>query len=406
MSYPPVHYMHIHQRPKLDTTSSSIPKRLSNYLRSYRAYNYRHRISCMGWFDTASCDVLVHSITEGLLFLEQFIACSVKMVIDNPAQPAWEGFINRMTFSMGKAAVTISLDEMGNRITVKYMDGTTASTPVSSTTATADSTTSQSVFGIKHGEVEFGYTRIATPTAMGTLRDTLIANRAYPATSLRVSNGQFSIHIEMLGWYHTLKWDSYSSGAAGTTTSVNTFITSTLLPSLANGKTFFDNTDFGDITSSAITFATQQRSGATFWDLFQQFAETGDGSNGWITGITPTSYITRERRMYFRAINLAVEYTLNMGKGLYFQTVYGKRVPPWLVLPDRGVRIEDWLLGYGLPGDDPRFSYIYDVSYDANSQSVTFNSQDDTTLEGVFDVKRQFKRFGKTFGARIRWIDG
>lgn len=401
----PRHDLHIYQRPKLDTTSASIPKRVSKFIRKLPILNYQHRISCMGGFDTAAGDVVLHSISEALIFMEAHLACAIKIIVDNPAEPCWEGFINRMSFSIGGGTYSLSLDEMGNRITVTYTEQSTVTVTVIGTTVNANSTASQALYGIKQDNMEFGYVRTATSTAMAALRDTLIANRAFPKASLRPGNGKFTIHMELLGFYHTLRWESYNSGATTSVIAISTMITGTLLPALANGKTFFDNTDFKDIATNAITYPAQQRAGGTFWDILQQMAEIGDGANGFVVGITPTRFDTRERRLYYKQINTAIEYTLNMSKGLYFQTVYRKRVPPWKVKPDRGARVEDWLVGYGLPGDDPRQCYIYDVSYDANNQRCTFNSQDDTTLEGVFESKRAFKRHGKKLGAAIRYSE-
>lgn len=387
------HALNIYQKPKQGT----------KFIRRYRIINYKQSISAQGWFDTAVADVMLRDVQEAQQFCLDYIANRVAVIIDDPITPAWEGFINRITANNGVKAFTISLDEMGNRITVKYTDGTTPSTPVPTPTAVAENLTSQAIYGIKQAEMEFGYVRNGA-SAMATLRDSLLVNRSYPQSSVKEGNG-FLVRIEMLGFYHTLKWETYTSAASGAAPTISTFI-NTLLTNVDNGSTFFDKTDTSQITASAITFPAQQRNGSTIWDLFQQLAEIGDASDGYIVGITPTNWNTGKRRLYYRKINKVINYHVNMFERLRVRTRNRQAVQPWRVVPDNGVRIDDWQIAYNLPGDDPRFTYIYGVDYDGNSQSVTYNGQDDRRLQGIFDLGRAFQRFGRGFGARMRVSDG
>ncbi len=395
----PQHSLNIYQKPKAGNTC----------LKRLPIYNYSHTIKAQGWFDSAQGNVRLRTKYQALMFLEQFIGNRVSIIVDNPVEPIWEGLINRMTFNAGDTTYTISLDEMMNRVVVQYV-ANVAGTDTSTVTTTADSTASEAIYGIKRGQIEFGYSRNSASTAMNTLRDSLIANRAYPKSSLAEGGNGFTVHLELIGFCHTLEWDNYVSGATSAAVAISTFMTGTLLPGLANGATFFDNTDFKAIATNTVTFPQTQNQGGTYWDLLQQMAEVGDASgNGYIVGIEPSCFNRRDangvpkRRFYYRAIDKTITYTVRMSKGLRVCNVYGKPIAPWRVIPDNGARIADWLPGYDLPGDDPRFFYVYEVDYDGDTQAIRLNSEDDTTLQGVFDLKSAYKRYGKKFGARIRY---
>src|SRR2546428_254708 len=100
----PIHHIHIYQRPAQG----------SAFLRKHPVYSYQHTITNQGWFDTASCDIAVRSEGEGFNILEAYLGCYVAIYVDNPAQPIWEGLINRITFNSGKASYSIGMDEMAN----------------------------------------------------------------------------------------------------------------------------------------------------------------------------------------------------------------------------------------------------------------------------------------------------
>jgi hypothetical protein len=110
--YTQPHTLSLYQKPALG----------NDFLRRLPVYNYRHTIAAVGGFDTASCDIAIRSREEGQQFLDQYIGNRVAFYVDNPVEPIWEGFINRMTFDAGGVQYTISLDEMTNRVTVTYTD--------------------------------------------------------------------------------------------------------------------------------------------------------------------------------------------------------------------------------------------------------------------------------------------
>lgn len=383
----PIHYLHVYQRPKQG----------SLFIKRYPAINYQHTISNQGWFDTASCDVAVNSEIEGQRILNQYLGCRVAFYVDNPAQPIWEGLVNRMTFNSGGASYTISLDEMANRVSVVN----NAVNNVGSETPLVNDATSQSIYGIKQDQIEFG---VDPGTAHRTnLRDTVLAQRAFPQSSYSQANGNRNlVRIECIGMFHTLEWEKlFTVTPVSTTQSYNTAITG-ILSGLANGSTFFNNADTSQITSVATLTAVQQR-GVSAWERLLKLAESGDGTNYWVVGITPTDKNKGTRVLYYRIANLNINYTARQSDGLKPRTQFGRLIPPWLVVPDVGIRVIDTLVGYDTTlQTDLRSTYIQSVQYEANTQSVQWFGTDDTTARAAFMLKRGYKPLSRAFGAPIR----
>jgi hypothetical protein len=377
------------------------PKAGNGFLGRFTAQNYKHRISAVGWFDSATCDIIPRSRAAPEQFVDQYLGNRVAIYVDNPAEPVWEGFVNRLTFNQGSTVFTISLDEMMNRVSVKN----TAPTDTIVTTTAPDivsSLASQSVYGIKAGALDLGFFRVAG-TRAATIASTKLAQLCWPQQSITLGSGVPGvIHLEMLGFYHTLKWEERIETAAGAA-DLKTYITSAsfgVLPPLLNGATFFDNTDFTDIAANATTSPVNELRGKTPWDHLVEIQEIGDTSkNYYVVGISPTDFITGKRRLYYRTANNVVEYSALMRDELRPRDLTRRLIPPWLVKPNRAIRVTDWVVGGAIQGDDPRETYIMSVDYDANAQRVTLTGDDAKTAEAAFQLHQKTKRFGRRFGA-------
>jgi len=385
----PQHYLHVYQRPKQG----------SAFIRRHPVYNYQHTIANQGWFDTASCDIAVRSQGEGLGILEQYLGCYVSFYVDNPAQPIWEGLINRITFNAGGASYTISLDEMANRVSVVY----TGAANAAAETAQVNNTASQAIYGIKHDQIEFG-TDPTAGTQRTSLRDTILAQRAFPQASSSQAAGQSNIvHIEFIGIYHTLEWSKQFTGISGATQTISSNI-ALYIGADFNYGTFFNSADVTQIGTNAITVPIQQR-GRSYWDLILANTETGDGTNYWVCGIAPTNPNSNKRVFYYRLANFVVEYTALQSDNLKPRNLYGRPIPPWLVVPDRAIRVTDQLVGRGdVLLTDPRVTYIQSIQYDANSQSVQWFGADNTTARAAFLLNRGLKPLAQDFGAPLRTL--
>ncbi len=385
MAYP--HTLNLYQKPAIGTS----------FIRSFPVYNYRHTIAAVGGFDTASCDIAVRSRDEGQQFLDQYIGNRVAIFVDNPVEPIWEGFINRMTFNAGVVQYTASLDEMANRVTTTYTNVAVSAT-AATITANADNTDSQGVYGVKWENIDFGYLRGGTGAT--DVRDTVLAQRAWPKTSITRGEGNGLLHLELLGFYHTLEWEIFSDTGTGSQTITSEI--SDLLATMANVGTFFDNTDTTDIATNTTGINSEHIKRETSWSCLTRWQEIGDGALYWVVGITPTLFSTGTRRLYYRAANSTVNYTARQADGLRIRNLYGQLVPPWTVRPDYGIRVSDMLIGWNGLGDNPAETYIQTINYDANRQTVDYQGDDDTRAEGAFQLKRYGRPIGKRFSATIR----
>lgn len=386
----PAHILHLYQKPKAG----------NQFIRRLPVYNYEHSIESNGWYDSAGFDVALRSVDEMQQFLDQYLGNRVAIYVDNPLEPVWEGYISRMSFKAGGSEYSISLDKMANRVTVQYSLAAATSPDV---TTTGNDTNSQAIYGIKQETVELGAQTSLNATTFNALRDSVLAQRAWPQTSIVRGDGAGLLNVECLGFYHTLEWESFRNTTTGNV-QLRNFITTLLLPGLGNGTTFFDNTDFTDIGTNTLSVNQNKIRGSTFWEIFKEIQEYGDATNPFVLGITPTLYSTGTRRLYYRALNTAIEYTARVGDGLRVRNLYGQIVPPWLVRPDRGIRVSDMLIGWNGLGDNPTETYIKSIEYNANQQSIDWHGDDDRTNEGFFNFKNFAKAQGKPFGAVRRVV--
>lgn len=367
------HTLHIYQKPAVGTA----------FVKRMAIYNYRHSINAIGGFDSASCDIAVRSRDEGQQFLDQFLGNRVAFYVDNPVEPIWEGYINRMSFSAGGVDYSISLDQMANRVKCMYQTANTS--PATTQTASVDSTSSQGFYGIKQEQVDLGYMQGGTGVTL--LRDTVLAQRAFPKTSILPGGGGSGLlHIECLGFYHTLEWEDYNTAVNGTP-QIGTLV-DTIIGAVVNGTTFFDNADLTETDANTNTVNQIALKGETVWEQLLKLIELGNTTNYFVGGITPTLFSTGTRRFYYRQASTTVTYTARQSDGLRIRNIYGQLVDPWRVRPDTGIRVSDMLIGWDGVGDNPTETYIKKIDYDANKQSCIYSGDDDLTAEGVFNLKR------------------
>lgn len=386
MSFP--HWINFYQRPLQGGA----------FFKRYIGYGYKHSIVAAGGFDTMSCQIAV-SRSEAEQFFER-LGYEVSVYIDNPARRAWHGFLNRVTATLGNTVVTSSLDEMSNRVTVVYSASDVSAT--ATTTTTDNVTASQAVYGIKEGFLD-GYA--IRGTALGKfddLRSTVLNTHAWPqqSTAYNSAGGGANslLQIECLGLYHTLQWEKYlvTAGAAANADAI-------LSAQLPNFQTLYFDPSVTRyiVANSAFTQNPQNNMGNTYWEFFQSIQEAGDGSNRWIMGVSAPEDTGGAPYFYYRASNTDIEYIIRR-KDPKVRNVYGQYINPWDIRPDRGCRVADILTGWNGIADDPATFYIETVEYDAETQSVVFGSGDDISLNGVFNLRHYFNRYGKRFGVTRR----
>lgn len=386
----PLHTAHIYQKPKLGNT----------FIQRLLVYNYEHSIDAIGGFDSAAFDVALRSVDEAQQFLDQYLGNRVAIFVDNPVEAVWEGFINRMTFSAGGTEYSISLDKMANRVKIIYNNAEGSTTTTQS--AAASDTASSDLYGIKQEQVDAGL--MVVGSGVTTLRDTILAQRAWPKTSMtQTGSSKGLVHVECLGFYHTLSWEDYRNAASANVQLGN--LVDTILGGLVNGATFFDNTDLTETIANTSTVNQFSTKGETVWDTLLKLAEIGDAASYYVIGIRPTNFQTGTRRAYYQLASTSIVYTARRSDGLRIRNLYGQLVPPWTVRPDAGIRVSDDLIGWNGVGDNPTETYIRKIDYNANQQTAIFSGDDDLTAEGIFNWNRFNKPHAnrkKDFGAARR----
>lgn len=387
----PPHWIHVYGRPLIENSA---------FIKRYRAYGYRHKISSVGNYDTMSCQLDV-SRSEADSFFER-LGSRIVVFVDNPRQPVWDGYLNRVTLTIGNQTVTSSLDEMANRATVVYSAPDVAAAP--QVTTTDNVLASQAIYGVKEGFLDGYLIRGSALGKMDALRSTIMNTRAYPCKSYTYNSagggGDSLLTIECLGLYHTMQWEKYYDSATVATSNADVIMTA-VLPTMQS--LYFNTANTAFIAANgAFTQDRRSQTGQTFWEFFQSLQEAGDGSNKWVMGVSGFNeppFIVRS--FYYFQANTDIEYFIR-STDPKVRNVYGQYVDNWRVRPDRGVRVADILTGWNGIGDDPATFYIDSVEYDAESQSVVFGSTDNISLEGVMNLNNYFSRYGKRFGVTRR----
>lgn len=378
----PKHWLHIYEKPTIG----------SGALKRKQAYGYRHQISANGWFDTASCDLRMTPI-EAEMALENYVGNPVKVFVDNPAQPIWEGLITTVSYDCGGALVRRSLDSMMNRAEVVIECSSNAAGIRTQITNAANVPASQAVYGVKEGSIDAYWTLSTSAQALGyrnSIRDTVVNLNGWPQSSI-TQGRNINVHIELKGYYHTLDWEMYWDLTSAIKTASNLIIAQ--LAQVGNADLWFDYADTSGIETNG-TWTLQQKfnSGMTRWNGLQRITEAGNSSGDYfIIGIEPTNFVTGTRRFYYRQSNNTLEYTALAKDGLRVRNAPGGLVRPWTVIPDRILRITDVLIGWDAQGDDPRDVYLRSIQYDAEQQSIRWQGSDNTTGEGIFQVKEFLK---------------
>lgn len=400
----PLHWINIYQKFR----------RGGKFLAHFPISSYKHKIAAIGGYDTASCNLIIRRY-EAERFFSDYIGCTVAVYAANAIDPIWEGLISRITYSVGGNRFSRSLDNMSNRIDVTYYSIDSVSAQKTEQTGYADNVTSQETYGVKLANFDAGVHYNATDTSHKiSLRNMLSAQMSFPEISTELATGDADgVSIEMQGFYHVWDWETYKS----TNTATNEL--GALIERIAirtdsdapeNAPYIYaTGTGIGSSAARKITanaaseLSRESKTGQTYWQFLQSIVEAGDGVNPWVIGITALNAFSRERVVYYRPANTAVRYTIRgLSEPGIVRTIYGAKVQPWEVRPDCKIKAVDVLNYYNSLGNDPRETYVSSVEYDADGGTVSFQGNDDPTLEGAFGLRRYFKKHGSRFNAPTR----
>lgn len=409
-----LHSVHLYQPPRQGTA----------FVAQHAAIGYRHGIMAKGGFDTASFTLQLSQPAAELAF-SNYLGCVVRVIVDNPDEPIWEGYIDRMTWRTGGVAVTRGFDNMMNRVNVTYYNADSPSTNKTEQTAVANQLASQALYGVKEGSIDAGvHYDNSNKTHKEALRDLRKNIYAYPQVSVSASEGGDGVlEIECKGLqYYVWDWSNYKLAkshpnaitaalwGAFVRAAVMTGYPVDILPPNAPYVYEMGSVAGGDwmryITQNAasdINYASE--AGQTHLQWLQKIVDAGDSVNRYVFGITLPDPNNGKRYVYYRQANTAIQYTsYAMSDTGRLRDLYGGVVAPWLVRPDAGVRINDILTGWDEAGDDPRIGYIESIEYDADAGTVQWQTGDDITLEGAMQRKKPLKAFAanNSFAANPR----
>lgn len=417
------HYLHVYDKARqagytgTAASTDTVPL-LGNWIRTYEAEAYKHRLVAKGGFDSASCAVRVLPAEAEYAFTN-LVGNTAHIYVDNPAEPIFEGYISRITYRVGSIALTRSVDEMANTVRVTYYDANSTATVKTEVNSAVNNALSVAQYGPKaqNFDANIHYNN-ADKTHKTALRSVLLGIRSWPMVS--VTTGDFDaglLEIELRGLhYMAWEWAIYESTATGTNTpnallerlsvravgnepplSYYLFETSPSTPSSASRLIN---------TNSAWTISRESRSGQTYMQFIESLVEAGDGLDKWVYGLTPWGEHGPTRLVYYRKADKTVKYqAFALRETGILRDVYGSVVDGWRVKPDGAVRLMDALIGYDAAGDDPRISYLDAIEYDGDTGAVTWQTADNMTMEGVLQKDRYFRAHGKPrFGAPVRTV--
>lgn len=419
----PVHMLHIFQRPRQGRAQ----------IGQYRAMNWKHRIVARGGYDTASCSLIV-TPAEAEEIYSYFVGAIGRLHIDNPVDPAWEGYISAITYRRGGIVLRRSLDNMANKINVTYSLASGATENINTAIpGVMQNDESIAIYGVKEQNFEAGihYNLSNNRTHKILLRSTLLSMRAWPevATSNGTETGGAVIELEFRGLaYMIWDWENYlnppaTSSAIAMVNAEDAFqrvsvrnggASAVYLPSnaasiIAQGGVPAGSrvgTPYRYISlNSTFQISTGSESGMTYMQYIMSIVEAGDGLLQWVYGVTAPDPNSGDRYAVYRQASTTVKYQVSALRDTgRLRDVYGTLVPGWLVTPDASVRIMDILVGYNQTGGDPRLGYIESIDYDGNTGMVQFATGENITMEGILQRGRVIRPFGVAdrFGANLR----
>lgn len=310
--------------------------------------NYTHIVMAVGGFDSASfslggtADYLKDWYDDGL---------SRRIVAYNPeGVPIWEGFVNRLNLSAGTLKKTKSVEGMYNRVYMRYNPLITSVSPPlekSPVTLVLSDDESQDKWGVKSVVIPGGGRTDTTAFNWGR---TVLRERKEPNTGEDVSTsagGGYSLDVECLGYYHTLKWIPYTSTVGGSIQAHQVIQDILRYYNTVNGG--WISQDFGLMDYS---FALARRGYSDLpdcWSVIESIINAGGaGGERWVGGIY------QNRQMIFKAAEAidglySDEYQLYRSLSDQGQFVYdvatGTEIKPWDMTPDKVLHTIDVNVG-------------------------------------------------------------
>jgi len=356
------------------------------YYNNARVENYGHRISASIGFDTCSFD-LKAPFEE----LEDFFYNGLTRRVTRYSQDGhftcWDGHIVEMTLTQPGAQDKISLREMFNRISVRYIPIDTAANPptesAETSTTVVDNTASQGKYGVKQIVVRPAHVDRMTAADAAQLGSVLLQQYREPRRNgtLSTANAEPTLNVQCEGYMHTLGWAIYNqTGSSGV--SANEVVIDAILASSPAGQYVASR---NTANTTGITVQNYYNRDDAALDIIHQIAALGDtAANRWLCAMYENRKVvfTQAYDINDRGVDY---YRRNSDPRLEIRDLRGNVVPPWELRPNK------WLKTTDLYGWKPSPLQLPDDYQSKYIESVSWREPDNLTLEGSTGDNLQVK---------------
>lgn len=340
-----------------------------------RLSSYEQTISATCGFESATCKLRT-TLAEAQRLCERLF-CGL-IVTGTDADIAWEGFLAGVSYRAGDEVVNISLDDVANRVNVRY---NTVAYSRPATTGAASHAASIAIYGTKDFVQGIG---TALPAAATSLRDAILADRALPRATADSTiatgnqNNPFSglvdVTLSFAGWYTTLGWvlTSRTDTTTESTTTQAGALIGTSSPGIGATNPFL-SASTARIVSSGVSDTRKIEPDTPYRTKIEALLSKGNSSNQRLAwGVYEGRVFVVEAAA--SATPTVVTYRRRIGSPL-LETGSGVLVMPWAARPNGILETPD-LLNVGppsgaieLPGR--RFVERWTFSLNADGWSLT-----------------------------------
>lgn len=317
---------------------------------------WTHVIKAVGGFESAS-----FNLRGRRSYLDDWFEGGLmrRVVLYNPqAVPIWEGFVNRMRYSIASLQLSKSMDSLINRVVQAYSPIVPTPPPAPEPSPVVerkpkdpiyDDVDSIARWGVKAVFVSGGEMTAADALAWGQM---ILNERNEPSLGQSVnteSGSEPRIEIECKGYYHVLRWMPFLPEETHCTISRAEIQAHQVIQEVLQFysdcvNTGWISTNFGWIDYNYLT-VYQQSDERSCWDVIESVINRGGlGGERWVGGIY------QGRQMIYKPAEdlggLYGEY-LGLFRSLEDreQKIYddgsGTEVKPWDMVPDRILRTVD-----------------------------------------------------------------
>ena len=324
---------------------------------------YQHTIQAFGGYWNAS-----FAIRDRKDRIEEWIDKGIGrhiVVHDNTLTVIWEGFVNRISATLGPLSVVRGpLMDVANRVNMVYSTVDTSTDPptmgVRERTGVQENTDSQDKYGILETYLSCGG---ATEAEAQEARNQYLEERKEPKTTQTVALGaqnEPTVLVECLGYVEWFKRYVYNYTTNTGTQDLDDQLQD-IIDAQLNG--IIDET-FNRIDTNTLAVKRYENDDNTAMDLIKGLIAQGDAADDrYLFGVYAN------RVPVYEEAPTELEYQLRLADPRQqIETIEGNVVMPWQVLPGKWLLFSDLLLGKSIATDlrlDPRAMFIESVTFTA-----------------------------------------